>query len=125
MGKTKSFLTVFSMFVIVPAIGVMALWHGRCDETIVATSASPDSKYSAQISYKDCGTSQPVATLVRVINAATQKVSENLLLTEGKFDVAAAWPDATTLTLTVPKDAKVVYRRHSWEAVNLTFAARD
>lgn len=124
MKNLRFFLTFLGIFVVVPALGVMVLWHGRCDETIVLETPSPDQKYTAQLAYKDCGPSQPIATLVRLFEPSDRRTSENLLLIEGKAEVSQSWPEPATLALAVPKGSKVVYRRHVWENVNLKFAER-
>jgi hypothetical protein len=76
------------------------------------------------MAYKDCGASQPVATLVRLFDVAGRRTSDNMLLIEGKAAVQPAWTNAATLALSVPKGAKVVYRRHEWDGVNVTFVER-
>lgn len=125
MKTFKFFLTILGIFVVVPALGVMVIWHGRCDEKVVLESPSPDQKFTAQMTLKDCGPSQPVATIVRLFDVATRRSSETMLLIEGPSEVRPTWSDPLTLAVAVPKDAKVVYRRHAWESINLKYGERD
>lgn len=124
----KFFLTVAIIFIGVPALAIMFLWHGRCHESIVSESDSPDKKYAAVLSYKDCGPSQPVATLLRFVEkdlkGGVSGYSDNMLMIEGKSDVASAWTNPSTLSIGVPKGAKVVYRRHEWASLKTQFVER-
>ena len=128
MKNIKFFLAIAAIFIGVPALGVMVIWHGRCHETIVNESLSPDQRFAAILTYKDCGASQPIATLLRFAekgrDGANNNTSDNMLMIEGKSDVAQAWTDASTLSISVPKGAKVVYRRHEWASLKTQFVER-
>ncbi len=123
----KALATGSLLFLVVPALAIMLLWRGRCEETILEERASPDARFTAQTAQKNCGASQPVATLVRVLEQEGGKssVSDNLLLIEGPTqEVQTSWADAATVAIAVPRGSKVVYRRHQWNGLKATFAER-
>lgn len=123
----KALVTGSVLFIGLPALAIMLLWGGRCKETVLDERASPDARFTAQTAQKNCGESQPVATLVRVLEKDGGKSSEsdNLLLIEGPTaEVQTSWSDAATVAIAVPKGSKVVYRRHQWNGLKATFAER-
>jgi hypothetical protein len=115
--RSKLKWVLLSVWVLELITGCIATFS--CDESVRSQSKSPDGRYVASVSTRDCGATASAATIVNVIKEPEFLHSfHEIFVVTHESDLAISWRNEKVLLVRV-KGGEVFHQAESWKDISV------